>query len=265
MSKRQVCLVLAGIMLMLTGCAAATRLVDYGKMQTDVKMSESVFLTPTDQKIIYIETKNTSSNQNITTHLDSIIRNRVQSKGYQVVQKPGVQKPGEGIILQTNIKYIGEWKEGMGFEGTLTGAGLGALAGIGLSPHHYRYHHGAGAAVVGGLIGAGVGLVVDLATRVKTAIIVVEIQITERLSKEEDITGDVRKTELILERKVLGGMGTELDMPTTKVIERQVSSKPGVKVHNVAVAAKAAQVGLNIEEATGYLIEVAGMQIAGIF
>jgi hypothetical protein len=175
-------LVLIGALIVLMGCAATTRLIDYGTMKTDVAMSESIFLSPTEApKTIYIQNRNTSSNQNITGAFESMVLSGIQAKGYQIVQKPSQAT----YILQTNIRYIGGWKQGMNFQDTMTGAGLGALAGLGIGgPHHY-----AGGAIAGGLIGAGIGFAADLATRVRTEIMVIEFQITERLSEEEDITG----------------------------------------------------------------------------
>jgi hypothetical protein len=254
------CILISMVGVMLAGCAATTRLIDYGSMKTDVAMNESIFLTPTEaSKTIYIQTRNTSSNQNITGLFESSILSGIRAKGYQIVQKPSQAT----YILQTNIRYMGEWKQGMNFQDTLTGAGLGALAGLGLGgPHHY-----AGGAAVGGIIGSGIGFAADLATRVRTEIIVVDFQITERLSREEDITGQkVEKREHVIESKVLGAIGTKPDLPTSKTVGKQVSStKEGVKIYNSAVAAKAAQVNLNVNEASQRLIETASRQIAGIF
>jgi len=251
---------LMAVLVVLVGCAAATRMIDYGKMQTDVAMSESIFLTPTEAaKNIFIQIRNTSSDQNITGTFESLILSGIQGKGYQIVQKPSRVT----YILQGNIRYKGEWKQGMSWEGTLTGAGLGALTGLGLGgPHHY----GTGAAV-GGILGAAAGFVADVATRIKTEIIVIEFRITERLSPEEDITGQkVEKSEYTTESKVLGGMGTRPDLPTSKTVDRRVStSKEGVKIYDAAVAAKAMQVGLDVNEATQRLIENAARQIVGIF
>ncbi len=258
--KRLIKYLLIVPVVILFGCAAAIRMIDYGKMQTDVAMSESIFLTPTEAaKTIYVQIRNTSSNQNVTGTFESIVLPGIQAKGYQIVQKPSQAT----YILQTNIRYLGEWKQGMNFQDTLTGAGLGALAGLGLGGPHHR----AGGAAVGGAIGAGVGLAADLLTRVRTEIIVIDFQITERLSAEEDITGQkVRESEIVTERKTMGGMGTKPDSPTSKTTHRQVSSsKEGVKIYNAAVAARAAQVNLNVNEATQRLIETAGRQIAGIF
>lgn len=261
MKKTALLLLLVGLAaVVLFGCAAATRMIDYGSMKTDVAMSETIFLSPTDAaKTIYIQIRNTSSNQGVTATFQSIILSGIQGKGYQLVQKPSQAT----YILQANIRYLGEWKQGMGFQDTLTGAGLGALAGLGLGGPHHRV----GGAAVGGLIGAGVGLVADLATRVRTEVIVIDFQITERLSPAEDITGQkVRETEITIDAKVMGGMGTRPDFPTSKIIDRQVSSsKEGIKIYNAAVAARAAQVNLNVDEATARLVENAGRQIAGIF
>jgi len=244
----------------LAGCAATTRLIDYGTMKTDVAMSESIFLSPTEApKNIYVQIRNTSSNQNITGFFESVVLSGIQTKGYQIVQKPSQAT----YFLQTNIRYLGEWKEGMNFGDTLTGAGIGALAGLGLGGPHHR----AGGAAVGGVIGAGLGFAADIATRVKTEIIVVDFQITERLSEGEDITGQqVQKTEVVTDTKVMGGMGTQPDLPTSKTVDRRVSSsKPGTKIYNAAVAAKAAQVNLDVNEASQRLVETAARQIAGIF
>ena len=265
MEKRRIRWLRFSLILMLTvavlaGCAAATRMIDYGSMKTDVAMSESIFLTPTEApKTIFIQIRNTSSNQNITSTFQALVLSGIQGKGYQIVQKPSEST----YILQANIRYSGEWKQGMDFKGTLTGAGLGALAGLGIGGHH---HYGTGAAV-GGLVGAGLGFAADLATKIRTEILVIEFQITERLSEQENITGQkVEESEYVSESRVMGGMGTRPDAPTSKMTSRRVSSsKAGTKIYNAGVAGRAAQVNLNVEEATQRLIENAGRQIAGVF
>lgn len=244
----------------LFGCAAAGRLIDYSSMKTDVAMSESIFLTPTDApKTMYIQVKNTSSNQMITSLFESTIVSNIQSRGYKLVQKPSQAT----YILQVNCRYLGEWKQGIDFSGTLTGTGIGALAGLGMS----GYQHRTSGTLAGGLIGGALGFVADIATRVRTEIIVIEFQITERLSEEQDIIGqEVEEVESKTEIKSLGGLGTQQDTPSVRSSTRKVSSKKkGVNIYNAGVAARAAQVNLNVQEATQRLIETAGQQIAGIF
>jgi hypothetical protein len=255
------------LMAALFGCGATARVIDYGHMKTDVAMSESIFLTPTDApKTIFLQIRNTSSNQQITPFFESVIVNGIRTKGYEISQPKKAT-----YILQANVRYLGEWRQGMNFEGTLTGAGIGALAGLGIGAGAGGPHHRAGGAAigagVGGMIGAGVGFAADMATRVRAEIIVIEFQITERLSEEEDITGQqLEKREHIMQKKVMGAIGTVPDAPTSKSTTKQVtSSKPGTKIYTAGVAARAAQVNLNVDQATQILIETAGRQISGIF
>ena len=58
------------------------------------------------------------------------------------------------------------------------------------------------------------------------------------------ITGQqVQKAEVVTDTKVMRGMGTQPDLPTSKTTDWRVSSsKPGTKIYNAAVAAKTAQV-----------------------
>lgn len=244
----------------LSGCAAATRVIDYGHMKTDVAMSESIFLSPTEAaKTVFIQTRNTSSDQSITGMFESVILSSIQAKGYQIVQKPSQAT----YILQANIRYLGEWKDGMNFQGTMGGASLGALAGLGIGAASKSLKGMAIGSGVGSLIGAGIGLAADLATRVRTELIVIEFQITERLSEEEDIVGQkINKNETIHD-KTSGA--TPLKSSASKTTRRGVTSKEGTKIHSAAVAARAAQVNLNVNEASQRLIEIASQQIAGIF
>lgn len=244
----------------LSGCVAATKMIDYGHLKTDVAMNESIFLSPTEApKTIFVQTRNTSSDQNITELFESTILTRLQGKGYQIVQKPSQAT----YILQANIRYLGEWKEGMNFQNTVSGAGLGALAGLGLGAGLRGNVRGAAiGSGIGGMIGAGIGFGLDMATRVRTEIVVIEFQITERLSEEEDITGQRVTEKQRMRFPVAPVPGAPIGMSGRRTV---TSSKPGTKMYSAAVAARAAQVNLNVAEASIRLIETAAQQIAGIF
>jgi uncharacterized protein YgiM (DUF1202 family) len=254
------CLLLVIVALVSIGCGATARMIDYGSMKTDVAMSQSIFLTPTEApKTIYVQIRNTSSNQNITSAFESTILSQIQAKGCQVCAKPSEAT----YILQANIRYLGEWRQGMSFEGTLTGSGIGALAGLGIGAGPHGSARGAAiGGGVGGVIGAGLGFAADMATRVRTEIIVVEFQITERLSEEEDITGQQTTGENRMRFPVAPVPGAPIGMSGKRTV---TSAKPGTKIYTGGVAARAAQVNLNVNEAAKQLIQVAGLQIAGIF
>ena len=232
-------------------------------MKVDVAMSESVFLTPTDiAKTAYIRIGNTSSKPGLAESLQTVVIPGLQGKGYQIFQKPSQAN----YFVQVNIRYSGRWKEGMTFEGATMGAGMGALTALGLAhPHHYGGSLVAGG--LGSLAGAGIGLALDLATRVETEILVIELQITERLSPQDDLSGKIEeKEEVVTDTRIMGGMGAEPNFPTSKTTSKRVlSTREGTKIYTTGIAARAAKIGLNTEEAVPRLIGIAGNQILGIF
>lgn len=167
-------LVLLAVVLV-SGCAGITNLMDYSKMQTDVKMAETIFLEPTDtaKKTVYLEVRNTSSNQKITNALKDVIVSSIKSRGYFIASSPS----SATYVLQVNIRYLGEYKEGMNFGGALTGAGIGALTGIGL----WKPGGNMGASMAaGGLVGAAAGVVFDTATRTKIQVILLDLRVQQK-------------------------------------------------------------------------------------
>lgn len=241
-------------------CAPIQRGIDYSQMQTDVAMSETIFLSPTDApKTIYIKAQNTSSYQAATGFFQEGLKSNLMSKGYTIVQSAREAT----YILQANIRYVGEWKDNITFEGSGTGAVAGALAGVGLAGQG----HGVGGGIIGGLVGAGIGLAADLATRPKTAVAVIDFQLTERLNPDEDIIDQrVDKTTATSESKTLGGIGSKANRPTSSTSVKTVTSgKAGTKIYTAGVAAKAIQINLNVDEAMQKLIYIAANQIGGIF
>ncbi|MEW6259226.1 MAG: complement resistance protein TraT [Thermodesulfobacteriota bacterium] len=248
------------IVMAAAACSPIQRSVDYSKMQTDVAMSETIFLTPTDApKTVYIKTQNTSSYQAATASFQEWVTSNLVSKGYTPVQT--VREAT--YILQANIRYVGEWKDDLTFEGAGTGAVAGALAGIGLGGSR----HSTAGGIIGGVVGAGIGFAADMMTRPKTAVAVIDFQLTERLTEDQDIIDQqVSKTTVTTESKTLGGVGSKANAPTTGTSMKSVSSgKVGTKIYTAGVAAKAIQIGLNIDEAMPKLIQMAATQIGGIF
>ncbi len=246
--------------LLLAGCAATMNLVDYGTMKTDVSMGKTVFLSPVDKdvKTVYLSVHNTSRNQNITGDLRSEIASGLREKGYQIVNMPS----RADYILQANIRYEGRWKQGMSFGDTLSGTGIGALSGLGLSGWR-----SATSTLAGGFVGGAVGFLADAATRVNTEVILVDLRITERLARGEDITGrKVHESDITSGEQTSGGIGTHASAPASEITPTTVSSsREGVKTYDTAIAAKAMQVHLSSEKASAKLVEIAGREIAGIF
>lgn len=168
----------------LSSCMAAARLADFKDgMKSDVKMTQSIFLTATEApKTIYVQIRNTSSNQNVTDIFRKEIVSRLTNQGYKVIDKPSQAT----YVLQANIRYLGEWKEGMNLGDTAIGAGIGALAGIGLTrPSNFN---NMGTNTIGlAAAGAALGFVAEMATKVKTEVITIDLQIIERSDKGKEL------------------------------------------------------------------------------
>lgn len=260
--KRRMILALAFVLAVFffTGCAATQRVMDYSDLKTNVAMSGPVFLSPTNaEKTVYLQVKNTSSNQLITNILCSAIQADLQYKGYRLVNDPSQAS----YILQPIITYCGAWKEGGIGEGVMAGAAAGALGGIGLSR---SYHHALGRGVGLGLLGAAVGLAADLATRVQVYVIMTDFQITEMLGNKDLAGIRTMETKRTVSKSIKGGMGAKPDPMTREAVTSSVTSdREGVNVIRSGVAAKAAQIGLDPAQAAQILTEISARQIAGIF
>ena len=246
----------------LTACAPVQRAMDYSEVKSDVAMSQSIFLTPVGSdvpKTIFFSGRNTSSNQSVTTYLENTFLSLVQERGYQRVND--VSKAS--YVVQSNIRYSGEWKDNMDWQGTVGGAGVGALAGLGLSGGRSTSSMAAGS-----LIGAAIGFAADYATRLRTEVIVIDFRITERLGEAQDTLGiEEESTQVVTDTKVLGGFGSQTNLPTSQTTSRTVKSVKGFKVHSGAIAAKASQIQskMDVEAVTRELVEKSAHQIAGIF
>lgn len=155
----------------LLGCAATERVIDYSEMKTDVKMDRSIFLEPIKKhpKKVYVETKHTTNRPDLVSGFQPTLVGMVQGKGYQVVSDPNQAD----YLIQSNIRYIGEYNDRIIQDGVVTGAAVGALSGLAIAR--------SAAGVAGGaLVGGALGLGADIATRTKTCIIAVDVRITER-------------------------------------------------------------------------------------
>jgi len=109
------------------------------------------------------------------------------------------------------------------------------------------------------VVAEGQRLAVELAVQ-RTEIIVIEFQL--RLSEEEDIIGQRVIEEQGLRAPVAPVPGAPIKMGSRRSV---TSAKPGTKICTAAVAARAAQVNLNVNEATQRLIETAGRQMSKEF
>jgi outer membrane lipoprotein SlyB len=168
---------LSSAMVLLVSCAATSTIIEHHNLETNTKLSQTIFLDPVSpsQKTIFIAVKNTSQE---SLSIDNSLKEALIEHGYKVVTNPEKAH----YMLQTNILKLGKMSAsasqsalGGGYGSALMGAGtgvaLGALTGS------------SNAMIGGGLAGGVIGLAADSLVKVVNYTMITDVQISERVGK----------------------------------------------------------------------------------
>jgi hypothetical protein len=164
-------------LVLLSGCQAATTLVEKRELDVQTHMSETIFLDPVgpEKKIVAVRSRNTSD----FAELD--IRNKLvaalQARGFQVTDD--LKKAH--YLLQVNILQAGkvtpEQQQSLltaQYGDPALGAAIGVLAGSQIGGNPY------GGALAGGLAGAAIGFAANTLVKDNYYSITTDVQISER-------------------------------------------------------------------------------------
>lgn len=161
------------------GCAAVGTSVKHASLDTQTKMSKTVFLdpVPNQQKTIYVQTHNTTDKPDFT--IKSELVSKLQAKGYRVVDNVAQAH----YLLQVNLLQVGKTNKtaaeemmGKGYGGTMEGA----VAGTAIAASNKKFGH----IVAGGLGGALITTVADNAVKDVLYSGIVDVKITEKPSSK---------------------------------------------------------------------------------
>lgn len=240
-----------------TGCATT-------ELQTNVKMTQSVFINPVrqDLKTIFVRTQNTSG-QNI--NLEKAILDALMAKGYRVVDDPDMAT----YVLMMNVLYCDEKQENNASGGAL---GAGAL-GAGISAYN---SHGAtqpiavglGSALIGGLVGKALE---DTIYQMQVDIVIREKAKGEVFSSSGSVQGQssVRDTQRAGFVNSFGGNIGNVN--ATGHLNSNMANTTNQNFatdyieHKTMLFAEATKMNLSLEEATPILEKQISNQIAGLF
>lgn len=163
--------------LALASCAATQTAIEHNKLETNTKLSKTIFLDPVSnsKKTIYIHSKNTTEQ---TLDINKPLTSALSAKGYRVVQNPEKAH----YLLQANILQVGKMSLsasqsalGGGYGSALAGAGSGAALGA-LTNHGNNV-------LAGGLMGGAIGLVADSLVKDVNYTMITDVQISERVGR----------------------------------------------------------------------------------
>ncbi|MDP3268077.1 MAG: complement resistance protein TraT [Legionella sp.] len=168
--------VISPIVLMVS-CAATSTVIEHRNLETDTKLSHSIFLEPKalNKKTIFVRVKNTSQE---TLNIDNQLKQALAEQGYKVVNNP----ENANYMLQANVLQIGKMSVsasqsafgggyGSALAGAATGTALGALSG--------STNTMIGAGIGGGII----GLAADSLVKAVNYTMITDVQISERVGK----------------------------------------------------------------------------------
>jgi flagellar hook-basal body complex protein FliE len=232
-----------GLGLILSGCAATTTALRYKDLDVQTKMTATIFLDPVspDKRTIFIQVRNTTDKPMLD--IEPQVAGAISAKGYTVVQDPAKAH----YILQANVLQVGktdqsalERSTAAGFGGVAGGIALGAVLG--------GDRAGTGAAVGGVAAGAAEAISGSL-VKVVWYSMITDIQLSERVG------GAVSQ-----EFKSRLKQGTA-DTTTTQT----TASTTNLKRYQTRIVSSARQVNLEFQEALPHLKQGLITSVSGLF
>lgn len=230
-----------------TGCAKTMSAIENRNLNVQAKMSETIFLDPTaltENKKVYVRTTNTSDFQDID--IQNILGQKLASKGMTLVTNP----KDAGYMVQANLLYMGEQKDGISIDSVLAGGFGGALIGTAIAAHKVNnsYSSMAGYGLAGAAIGALGGMAMDAMVHVDEYIGAMDVQV------QEPVKGGVTGTQTA---NLKNGIATQTT--TTRNTE---SNK---QEYRTRIAVWAKQTNMDKREASIVLADRLATQIAAMF
>jgi len=225
----------------LSGCAHTMRAIEHAKLQTNVKMKDSIFITPGLGKKVFVKITNTSSVDDGGA-IDSALRQLLADKGYEIVHSP----EGAAYVIQANVLHFDKAKQGMTPDGMLVGGTGGALAGAVIGGRGWKGP--AAGALIGTAVGSLAGAAVGAMIHIDTFIGAIDLNIGER----SQTVGN-------------GVLTTEVKQGATAVTKTETPVESTVKTYQTRMVVWAKQTNMKVHEASREIATEAARQIAALF
>ena len=229
--------------LFITGCQSTKEVVDSGKLETSVKMSETIFLEPVEpeQMTVWLKIRNTSDKADLDAmNIQKQIEARLTERGYKITRSPS----NANYRLQANILYADHERTTMTEEAMLLGGVGGGLIGSTVGGDSTSR---AGAVVAGVVLGSVLAGAAASDTSVDKYLLVVDISISEK--SQQKVTGNQQ------------GQTTAGTVQTTQ----QTGKDSDYLNYRTRIVGSAKKRNLNWEEARPHMVEGFITSLANIF
>lgn len=236
-------LALISPVIFLVSCAATSTVIEHRNLETNTKLSQTIFLDPvaTKQKTIFIALKNTSQE---SLNIDQPLKSALREHGYRVVNNPS----NAHYLLQANILKVGKMSVsashtalGGGYGSALAGAATGTAIGA-LSGHTNTM-------VAGGVAGGLIGLAADSLVKAVNYTMITDVQISERVGK-----GTVHEQ-----------FNSNLQNGSASGTTQNLSKTSDYQRYRTRIISNANKVNLSFEQARPALEKGLVITLAGIF
>ncbi len=224
-----------------SGCAHTASAIAHAKLQTNVRMKDSIFLTPGLGKTVFVRIINTSSVDD-GGMIDIQVRQQLTDKGYEIAANP----EGADYSVQANILYFDKAKQGLTPDGMLAGGAGGALAGAVLGGRGWKGP--AAGALIGSVVGSLAGAAVGSMIHVDTFIGAIDLNIGERGKSPTK-----------------GILTTEVKQGATASLKSDTSVESNLKTYQTRMVVWARQTNINVAAASREIATEAARQIAAMF
>lgn len=246
LGRARTVMLLAAVAVILGGCAAAHTMIAKGELETNTKMTDTIFLEPVgpDKKTIFVQWRNTTDKVEFDDARGEILA-KLRNRGYQVVQYPDAAH----YILQAYVLAATESSPSAAKEAYQ--AGYGNVGGV-VTGGAVAYVAGAdsGRGVVGGgLVGGAAALVANALVEDVTFTAVTDLQVSERV----DAGSVQRRSRHQLQQ---GSSGA-----TTETYE----SESQYKRYQTRIVSVANKANLDWEDAAGPLKQGLVRSVTGMF
>lgn len=234
---------LSSSVVLLVSCAATSTVIEHRNLETETKLSQTIFLDPVaqNQKTIFVTVKNTSQ-ESLT--IDKSLKQALAERGYKVVNNPG----NAHYMLQANIRKVGKMSVsasksalGGGYGSALAGAGTGAALGA-LGGYSKTI-------IAGGVAGGLIGMAADSLVKAVNYTMITDVQISERVGK-----GVVHEQ-----------FNASLQNGTASATTQTLSKRSDYQRYSTRIVSTANKVNLSFAQARPALEQDLAKTLAGIF
>jgi hypothetical protein len=228
----------------LGGCSETGMMMANTDVSSSTKMSDTIFLEPAEpsQRVVYVDIKNTTDNSNL--NINEIVKKNIVAKGYKITNSPKAAY----YLVQANILQAGKFNKekadkvlrggyGSALEGGLIGAGIGKLV------------NRRDSAIGGAVAGAAIGYAANMLVKDIMYGAVVDVQISERAAKGVKVTESHH---------------AHLKQGTSSEKTQYSNEATTWKRYRTRIISVAHKVNLTEEQAIPYLITGISQSISGI-